>query len=450
MKINNKKIFYNILFPTAVEAIFNKLFLLIDNIMIGHIPNSTVAVAALSLCNAPINLTVCVMSAFFIGTTAVIAWHYGAGENEKMNETAQQSLMLATFFGITVTAITYFFAPQIMGFVCGKSETLDTAVLYYKTNAAGFFFQTCSICITAAFRGKGITNIPMIYNISGNGLNVLLNYILIYGKLGIKPMYVKGAAVATVISKLIVFILSVTFFIFYKKGFRCEKKNISLKLSEQVKHKMMRIGLTSACEQLILQSGATLTAKIISVLPTKQIAALQITSNLESMAWSTGDACCTTATSLFGKSLGEGSVPKAKSYLKLSEIWALAFSAAEIMIFCFGGKLICRLFTNDTSIYGDIVSFLIIAAVGLPFINTHKTVSGALRGAGDSMAPLISSLISLWVFRVALGYILISVLDMGAYAYRWCLNIDQIVRMCAMLFFYFSGHWKKYADVKKA
>lgn len=446
MDKSEKRYFYDILFPSVVEMIFGQLFSLVDNIMVGHIPDSTVAVAALSLCGSPINLVVCVMNAFFIGTTAVAAWHFGAGERDKMRETAHQSLMLAAFVGIAVSAAAYIFSPQIMGFVCGKSETLEIAVLYYRINSIGFFFQIGSMCITAAFRGKGITNIPMLYNIVSNAVNVLLNYILIYGKLGFEPMYVRGAAVATVISKIVLFVLSVVFFVFFDKDYKIRKEKISLRLSEQVRGKMLRIGITSAFEQLILQSGATLTAKIISVLPTKQIAALQITSNLESLAWSSGDACCTAATSLFGKSLGERSQSRARAYLRLSEKWALLFSAVEMLIFCLGGGIICRLFTNDVSIYGDIVLFLRIAAIGLPFINTHKTVGGALRGAGDSFAPLISSLISLWVFRVALGYVLISVLCLGGAAYRWSLNADQFVRMTAMLIFYLSGHWKKYAE----
>lgn len=442
----NKKQFYSILFPTVIEVIFNQLFSLVDSIMVGHIPNSTVAVAALSLCHSPLNLVICVMSSFFIGTTAVVAWYYGADDRKKMNETAQQSLMIAFFLGLFASVVAYAFSPQFMGFVCGKSETLETAVLYFRINSLGFFFQICSICITASFRGKGITKVPMFYNIAGNGLNVILNYILIYGKLGFSPMYVRGAAIATVCSKIIIFIMSVLLFVFSENGFPSHRENISLRLSEHVKHRMFRIGITSACEQLILQMGATLTSKIISVLPTGQIAALQITSNLESFAWASGDACCTASTSLFGKSLGEGKPENARSYLKLTEKWAVGFSIAEMLVFCLCGKLVCRLFTNDTSIYGYIVTYLLIAAVGLPFINTHKTVSGALRGAGDSVGPLVSSLISLWIFRVLLGYILISVLKMDASAYRWCLNADQFVRMTAMLIFYFSGHWKKYVN----
>ncbi len=444
MKKLDRKPFYTILFPTVVEVIFNQMFAMVDNIMIGHIPDSTIAVAALSLCQPIINLVVCVMTSFFIGTTAVIAWYVGAKDENKVNETAQQSLVIAVILGVVISLITFIFSSQIVGFVCGGSETFEIAKEYYRINAIGFFFQTISLCITASFRGKGITKIPMIYNITGNGMNVILNYILIYGKLGFAPMFVKGAAIATVCAKGIIFVFSGLFFALYKKGFSLKREYFSLKFAPQVKHKMLRIGLTSACEQLILQAGATCTARIISVLPTKKIAALQIVQNLEAFAWSSGDACCTAITSLFGKSLGEQNSKKARDYFKLSEIWALIFSAIEILIFCFGGNLICRLFTNDVSIYKDIVAYLMIAAVGLPFINTHKTISGALRGAGDSVAPLIASLVSLWVFRVLLSYILISVLHSDAVAYRWCLNADQFIRMIAMMIFYLTNHWQKY------
>ncbi len=443
MNKTDKKLFYTILLPSVIDVAFGQLFSLVDSVMVGQMPGSTVAVAALSITQSPINLIICVANAFFIGTTATVAWHFGTKEEDKIYETAHQSFMLAVFIGAVLSLFTHSFAPEIMSFVCSNREILPTAVDYYRINSVGFIFQILSICITAVFRGVGKTKMPLMYNIIGNGTNVILNYILIYGKLGIEPMYAKGAAVATVISKVIIFVIAFVVFIFGKDGFRPKKGKISLKLSDSVKHRMIKIGLTSAGEQLILQSGATLTAKIISVLPTPQIASLQVVSNFESFAWSTGDACCTASTALFGKSLGERKENKGRAYLRLTEYWALGFAGVEILIMCLGGRFICRLFTNDASLYPDIIKLLFIASLGLPCINTHKTVSGALRGAGDSVAPLIASFISLWIFRVALGYLLISVLGKGVYAYRWCLDADQFVRMAVMLIFYFTNHWKK-------
>lgn len=438
-----KSCFYKILFPSVVEVLFLQLFSLIDNIMVGHIPNSTLAVAALSLCHAPMNLVICVTAAFFIGTTAAVARNFGAGDMKEVRNTATQTMILSGAVGLTMSLIAYFFADKIMYFVCGTADAYPIAAMYYRINALGYFTQIVTMNITAAFRGIGETKIPMIYNLVGNGTNVVLNYILIYGKLGFEPMNAKGAAIATVISKVILLLIALPVWLLKDSEIR-PQKDISLKPCPSLKKLVLPIGLTSAGEQFILQSGATLTSKIIAVLPTADIAACQVVSVVESIAWSTGDACCTASTSLFGRSLGEGREDKAKSYLRLISKWALGFAAAEMLLFCLGGRELARLFSNDSSLYDEIAKLMIVAAVSLPFINMHKTISGSLRSAGDSIAPLLSSLISLWIFRVGLGYLMISVWNMDVFAYKWSVNIDQIVRMTAMLIFYLTGHWKKF------
>lgn len=448
MTNSEKSCFYRILFPSVVEVLFLQFFSIADNIMVGHIPDSTVAVAALSLCHAPINLVVCVTSAFFIGTTAAIARNYGSGELKEVRNTAVQTMILSGAVGLVMSLIAYCFADKIMYFVCGTSDAYPIAAMYYKINALGYFTQIVTMNITAAFRGIGETKIPMIYNLLGNGTNVILNYILIYGKLGFSPMNAKGAAIATVISKVVLFLIALPVWLFKNSEIK-PKKGVSLKPCASLKKLVLPIGLTSAGEQFILQTGATLTSKIIAVLPTADIAACQVVSVVESIAWSTGDACCTASTSLFGRSLGEGREDKAKAYLRLVSKWALGFAAAEMLLFCFGGRGLAHIFSNDISLYDEIARLMIIASVSLPFINMHKTVSGSLRSAGDSVAPLISSLISLWIFRVGLGYLMISVWNMDVVAYKWSVNIDQIVRMSAMLIFYLSGHWKRFYQKSK-
>ena len=434
--------FYGLLFPAMIEGLFTQLFSLVDSVMVGHIPLSTVAVAAVGLCASPINLILCVLSAFFIGTTAAIAWKHGEEDEQAVRDTAAQSMLLALCASVIFSLLSYFGAHTIMRFVCGENEILNTAVLYYRINAIGFFFQIQTICITACFRGIGIAKLPMYYNLLGNLLNVILNYILIYGKLGLPALYVAGAAYATVISKVVVCILSYVL-LFCRPSMVRPKKGSRFLPDKSLGVRLLPIGLTSAGEQLILQAGATLTTKIISVLPTAAIAANQIVSGMESFAWSSGDACCTASTSLFGFCLGANDPPHAKAYLRLSERWALIFSAAEISLFCFCGKPLAALFTNDTSLYPMIIELLLISAAALPFINTHKTYSGALRSAGDSFSPLLASFISLWIFRVGLGFLLIRVLGMGILPYRWCLSIDQMVRCICVLLFYRSGRWKR-------
>lgn len=445
---HDKQAFYKIIFPSVVEILFLQCFSFVDSMMVGHMPNSTTAVAALSLCGAPINLTVCVTAAFFIGTTAAIARNFGAENTDEVRSAAFQTTVLSVLMGVVISAATFALSNQIMGFVCKGAETYETAAMYYRINTVGFFFQIVSINLTAAFRGIGITKIPMIYNLIGNAANVALNYVLIYGKLGFEPMQAKGAAVATVISKILIFMIALPLWILKSTPIQ-PKKRMACKPCKSLSSFVIPIGLTSAGEQLILQSGATITSRIIAALPTEHLAACSVNATVESIAWSTGDACCTASTSLFGRCLGENKPEKAKAYLSLISKWALGFAAFEILLICTCGKGIVMLFSNDTSIYAETAALMAVGAVSLPFINMHKTVSGALRSSGDSLAPLLASLISLWVFRVGLGYLLITVLDKGVFAYRWCLNLDQFVRMAAVMLFYFTGHWKRFAGKKQ-
>lgn len=410
--------------------------------------NSTLAVAAVGLCGAPINLIICVSAGFFIGSTATIAWHQGAKETEKTLSVAYQSMLIALGIATVFALVSYTAARPIMTFVCGSSEALETAVLYYRINAIGFFFQIITANITACFRGVGITRMPMIYNLIGGVANVGMNYLLIYGKLGFPAMGVAGAAWATTLSKAVTLVIAVLV-LFLKKSPIQYKKGIRMKPERSIFSRLLPVGLTSAGEQLILQCGATVTAKIISVLPTNSIAANQVVNNLEAFAWSTGGACNAASTTLFGQSMGAGDEQRARRYLRLTLYWAWGFAAAEMLIMCFAGRPLAMAFTNDSVLYPIIQQLLVIFAMALPFINSHQSISGALRGAGDSVAPLIASLISLWIFRVGGGYLTIRLLDWGVEAYRWSMALDQAVRCAAVTIFYLTGHWKRHLRREK-
>lgn len=444
----DRKLFYSLMFPALAETVILKLFNIVDSVMIGQMKNSTVAVAAVGLCAAPINLIICVTSAFFIGTTATVAWYYGAKEKENMRTVAWQSMGISAIVAAVFSLVSIIFSEPIMRFVCGNGETLPLAASYYRINAYGFFFQILTANITAILRGIGISKIPMIYNLSGGVLNVVLNYIFIYGVFGCPEMGSDGAALATSISKLASFIFALLFLLFKKTEVNY-KLGVSKKLCTGIKTRLLPIGLTAAGEQLILQVGAVFTSKIVANLPTSDIAANQIVTNLEAFAWSTGSACQAASTSLFGRSLGEHKVRKAKAHLSFSVKWALGFAFAEMLAFCLFGNAFAAMFTNDKALYPIISSLLLMSSISLPFINTHQTVSGALRSAGDSVAPLIASFISLWVFRVALGYLTISYLDLGIYAYKWCINADQFVRCLIVCLFYIFGHWKRFVIKKR-
>lgn len=439
-----KILFYSLLFPALIEQILMRMFHLVDSMMIGQMENSTSAVAAVGLCGAPINLIISVSTAFFIGTTATVAWLNGAGQEKSMRSTAYQSMLIAIGIAVFCTAVSLLGARPIMTFVCGSgNESLEPAVTYYRINAYGFFFQILTANITACFRGIGITKTPMMYNLVGGVVNVLFNYLLIFGVGAFPKMGIAGAALATALSKAVSFLIAIAALLWKRTPLRYSKE-IDLYPNRSLTVRLIPIGLTSAGEQLILQSGATISSRIVASLPTAALAANQVVNSMEAFAWSTGAACNAASTTLFGQSMGAGDERQARRYLQLTLFWAFGFAAAEMVAMCFAGRPLATLFTNDPSLYPTISVLLAISAMALPFINGHQSVSGALRGAGDSLAPLIASLISLWVFRVGFGYMTIHVWDLGVEAHRWCMVADQAVRCLCVVIFYLTGHWKRH------
>lgn len=428
--------------PALVELLLSQVFSMVDTIMLGRLPDSASILAAVGITTSPINLIVCVVTAFCIGTTATVAIFTGAGKKEQARCAARQSLLLLAAIGTVLTVSCIAAAEPIIRFAGAREEILVPAVTYYRWIAAGFFFQSVTISITASLRGVGITRVPMLYNLAAAAANVGLNYILIYGKFGIPPMGIEGAALATTLSKLISFAAAagIMFFGRLPVGIR---RGDSFRPDLPVLKRILKIGITSGMEQVILQSGAVLSTKILSVIPTADFAAYQIAASVEGIAWQPGGACCTAATTCMGQAIGEGRPDKAKAMVRMIFLTVLGMSAVMVVLFLVCGYPIASVYTEDTAVAVTASRILAYCSWALPGVSTHQTIAGALRGAGDTRTPMIASLCSLWIFRVALSYLLITVMGMGVIAMRVCISLDQLVRASINLLRYGQGKWAK-------
>ncbi len=434
------RFFLSIMLPALVELLLSQVFSMIDTIMLGQLPNSAEILTAVGLTSAPINLVVCVVTAFCIGTTATVAIFTGAGKPDRARSASRQSLMLLSAAGVVLTVVCITFAEPIIRFAGAKDDTIVQATTYYRLIAAGFFFQSVTISITASLRGVGITRIPMLYNLAAALLNVIFNYILIFGKLGCPAMGIAGAALATTLSKLVAFLASVVIMFFLKTPISVQKGD-SFRPDLPILKRILQIGITSGMEQVILQSGAVLSTKILSVIPTVDFAAYQIACNVEGIAWQPGSACCTAATTCMGQALGEGRLDKAKAMTRMIYLTALAMSGMMVLLFLFCGHPIASVYTPDKAVVQTAAKIMVYCAAALPGVSTHQTIAGALRGAGDTKTPMIASLCSLWIFRVALSYLLVRVLGLGVIAMRVCITLDQLVRAAINLIRYCRGKW---------
>ncbi len=426
--------------PAVFEQLLVTLFGMVDMMMVGVVGPQ--AIAAIGLTNQPMFLALAAFQALNVGTTALVARFVGAGDISEANVAIRQSLTVVAILGTVATALVYIFAEPMVIFMGAKDEALGYAVTYLRVVGLGLLPQTIGMCVTAVLRGAGDTKTPMRFNIIANLFNVVGNYLLIGGKFGFPAWGVFGAAFATTLGRVIGCILSLNVLLNGKSLLR-----ISLRDKFQIRWdlitRVVRVGFPSLLEQLLMRFGNIVFTKSVSGLGMNTYAAHQIGMNIQSLSFTPGHGFGMAATSLVGRSLGQKRPDNAEKYgwetRKVGQY--VAFTMA--LIFFFGGRQIASLYTTDPQVIDIAASVLKVAAFIQPFQSSQFILAGALRGAGDTRWPLISTFIGVAGIRAALAVVFINVMHMGVKGAWYALLIDQLTRSIVIYFRYNSKHWQK-------
>lgn len=428
----------SITWPAFIELVMSTLFGMVDMIMVGQL--SSAAIAAIGLTNQPFMLLLSIFAAVNVGTTTLVAWNIGAGKVSKASDVTRQIIVLNFFLGIIMSLAGVFSAPYIVTFMGANEDTFRDATLYFQIVAGGLMFQALAMGITASLRGAGQTRIPMYYNIGSNLLNVFGNYVLIYGKLGFPKYGVAGAAISTTLSRMVACIVAL--YIVYSGRAKISISRMGrFRFDFKAIKTVMSIGIPSALEQFIIQSGLMMFARTVSGLGTAHFAAHQIGLNISGLSFSPSMAFGVASTTLVGQSLGAGDKVKAKKCADVVHHMAMAVAVFVGLGFVLFSHPMARLYNKEAEVVALAGMVLKILALALPGQSTQLAIAGALRGAGDTMYPLYASAFGIWVFRVVVAYVFVHVFSWGLAGAWVALVLDQTTRALIVYARFRSGKW---------
>lgn len=429
----------SITWPAFFENIMSGLFNMADMMMLGWV--TPVYIAAAGLTNQPFFICNAVFFGVNVGATAMVAWAIGGKELERARTITAQAIGINAMLGVTLFILAYFMAGPVVKFMGANEDTYIYAKTYLQFRAIGLIFISMTFAITAAMRGAGETKIPMFYNLIANFLNVFFNYILIFGKLGFPALGIAGAAIATSFSQLIA--LAIALLVLLKSRMTVLKINIKdcFKIQKQTAAQLFKIGIPSSIEQFIMQTGFMLYAKTVASLGTIPLAAHQIGLNINIISFAPAQAFSVAATTLTGQSLGANMPKTAKKYIRYVQQLAVVvgiFTGAVIVTF---SRQLAGFYTSDLHVINLTAGVLIYLAVAQPGQTTQLSISGALRGAGDTLFPLVSVAISVWGMRVVLSYLFVKVFNWGLSGAWLAITFDQYCRAIIVYIRYYSGKW---------
>ncbi len=434
---------WNLAWPSITEMFLVSLVSIADMIMVGRLGPvaGPIGISAVGLSNQPVFFAMALFQSFNVGTTALVARFIGAGKQEDANETAKQSMVIVFLLGIIVGTLGFLSAGSIIRFMGAGPEVLPIGTIYMQIVSIGMIFNIVAMGLSAVLRGAGDTRTPMRINMTANIVNVIGNYLLIYGRFGFPQLGVAGAGLATSLARLVAAVWIVSTVMRGKTVIRISFKE-GYRYNREIVRRVLQIGLPSSGEQFILRGGQVFFVRIVAGLGTITYAAHQIAMNIMSLSFMPGMGFGIAASTLVGMSLGAERPDIAERSGYETRFLGMIMATTMGVVFIFLGPWIIRLYNTNPDVIAQGSIALRIVGLIQPAQSTQFILAGGLRGAGDTRWPLYTSAIGIWGFRVLLALFFVGNLGLGLAGAWAAVGVDQIVRSGLILYRYRSGHWK--------
>lgn len=426
--------------PAMIENILQVLIGVVDTYFIAKI--GTEAIAGVGVTNLIMNIYIAFFLALGVGTTAIVSRNIGANNVEDANNSVRQSIIIALGIGTVFGIINLIFSKNILFLLGAEERVIQYALPYFLSVAVPSVFLCLMMVLSSSLRGAGDTKTPMKIAIVSNIINIVLDYILIFGIFNFTGLGILGAGIATTISRIVGVILLL-------RKINSDKTKIHINISEKwnidkdILKSITKIGLPAALEKLIMRFGQLVYGGMIIKISTEAYAAHNIAGTIETFSYLPGMAFGTAAATLVGQNLGAKKTSEAQKNGLMSYFLATGFMIIVGAIFYIFAPLLAQLFSKDLEVIDLVVKVLRIIALFQPFLCITLVITSALQGAGDTKFPMYSTLIGIWGVRVLGVYILGMRLNLGLVGVWLAYALDVTVRGIILMIRFIKGKWKE-------
>ncbi|MCZ8515543.1 MATE family efflux transporter [Paenibacillus filicis] len=425
--------------PSLVEMLLINFMQMLNMILVGRVGPE--AVAAVGLASQPYFLLIAVFMTLNVGTTVIVARSVGAGQLAEANRAAAQAFALNVLLSAVIAAGGFFYAKDLLRLMGATEEVMGIGLNYARILFLSIGFNAISMALTAILRGAGDTRTPMKINVLSNLLVVAIGFPLIYGLFSLPAMGVTGAAVATIVSQFIS-MLWVTGVLFSGKYAVQLSKEGLLKPDRAMIGRILKIGLPTAVEQIIMRLGMLVFVKVAASLGTIALAATQIAFNVFGLTFMPGMAFSIAASTLVGQALGAGKPELAENYgWQVRKIGMIVAGLMGIVFILFAPYMMMMYTPEPNVIQKGAVGLRIMGCIQVSQA-TQFILGGALRGAGDTRYPLYSTFIGVWGFRVLLSLLFVYGLHWDIAGIWVAAAADQFIRSILIYARFKRGKWK--------
>lgn len=403
--------------------------------MVGRI--SAFAVAAVGLGLQSLMFVFAVLTMLHVGTSALLSRFIGAEKIKRASIGLSTLLGFAFILSVPVMAAWYYLASNIYVWLGTAPEVVALGADYVQMLTWMMPFVFMKLVFVSALNAAGDTKTPMKVKIGSIILNVILNYLLIFGQYGFPELGVPGAALGTVIVNILEFIVYAVLYLRHKTTYIPLCRYSKLLLSRALK-----VGIPASVERALTFGSLMLFTVIIAQYGTEALAGYQIGLRVEGLAFMPGIGFTIAAMALMGQGLGAKKPERAREDVMLVLKYTTGFMFFLSFFMIFMPEKIVWLFTDDAKTIEEASLYLRIVGFSQIPLAFNFVLSGALRGAGDSKKTLKINLTSLWVIRILPAFLLSWYFESILFVYLAMIS-DTFVKAIWLWITFDKGEWKK-------
>jgi len=389
--------------PIAFQNLLNTILNLVDNVMIGALGEGTIA--AVGLANRVFFVFTLLLFGIVSGATILTAQYYGKRDIKNIRRVLGISLILGLLASLIFLIGGLFIPNTVMRIFTPNEGTIKIGAAYLSIVALSYPITAVTNCYIAVLRATNQVKAPVFITIISIMVNVIFNYAFIYGKLGAPVMGVKGAALATLIARIVECLLILL--VIYRK--ECEARAKIKELLDVNKEFIKKFFITASpviANEFMWGLGVTMYSLVYGRMGDDAVASITITQNVEQICFVLLQGLSAATVVILGNELGANKLKKAEKHSE--HIFTMQFILAGILIvLCLMiREPLINLFSVSEQVAYNVRNCLNVFIVYLPFRSFNLVnVVGVLRCGGDTKAALFLDITGVWFVGIPMAFL---------------------------------------------
>ncbi len=428
--------------PMLIGNVAQQLYNTADSIIVGRYVGDS-ALAAVGSASPILNLLLVLFVGISVGASIMVAQYFGARDREKLSHTIGVCLSLTAIASIVIMIIGPIGARPLLSLLDTPESIIDWCTDYltiFFIGIAGFAYFNI---LSGVLRGLGDSISALIFLLISTVLNVVLDIIFV-AKFN---MGVPGVAIATVIAQGFSAILSIIKLMKSKNSFDLNLE--MLKLNKEYSYRLIKLGLPSGLTQAIFSLAMIIVQSLTNSFGEMVIAANVIIMRVDGFAMMPNFSFGSAMTTYAGQNIGARKMDRVEKGTKEGTMIAVGISTTITILLLIFGKYLMGVFTDTKELVDLSVHMMRILAVGYIAMAITQSLSGVMRGAGDTMTPMWISLFTTVLVRVPIAYGIAYLTRSEAYptgrpeSIFISLLMSWTIGAIITIIFFKKGNWRK-------